>query len=260
MAKDKEETAGLPPPKGAAGEPPAKPESSSDLPNIESPPLSPAGETAEVAPEPAIEPTDLVVFVPEAPSPRVGFRLRPRHKRTARLAASVAFAAVLGAIAGAAASGGFATPKPDTNIAERQSMQRTIAKLTQEVASLKTSMAAANTSAQSLVAKTAERLNSAPEITGSIRPAPAAVPTPPPRPAVAAEIRPPVVHDWSIRFVRDGNVFVRGHGDTYLVQLGAPLPGLGPVEAVKRRDGRWLVVTPKGLIVSLRDRRYFEQF
>jgi hypothetical protein len=38
------------------------------------------------------------------------------------------------------------------------------------------------------------------------------------------------------------------------------LPGLGRVEQVKRQDGRWMVLTPKGMIVSLRDRRYFEQF
>jgi len=53
---------------------------------------------------------------------------------------------------------------------------------------------------------------------------------------------------------------VQGHGDIYQVVPGAPLPGLGPVERVKRQDGRWVVVTPKGIIVSMRDRRYFEQF
>ena len=101
---------------------------------------------------------------------------------------------------------------------------------------------------------------SAPEVTGSIPLPKATVPTPTPRPAIAAKMRPAVVHDWSIRYVRDGYVYVQGYGDTYQVQLGAPLPGLGPVEAVKRQDGRWYVVTPKGLIVSMRDRRYFEQF
>jgi len=53
---------------------------------------------------------------------------------------------------------------------------------------------------------------------------------------------------------------VQGHGDIYRVSIGAPLPGLGRVEQVKRQDGRWMVLTPKGIIVSLRDRRYFEQF
>ncbi len=269
MAEDKEEIAGLPPPKGAAGQPPAKPESSSDLPNIESPPLSPAGETAEAAPQPAIEPTDLVVLAPEAASPRQSFRFKPRHKRAALLAASVAFAAALGVVIGAMAASQFIAPAriEAANLSERTAMQRSIGQLSKEIAALKESIAAADTSARSMAHKTTERLsstterlNSAPEITGSIPLAPAAIPTPTPRPAIAAEIRPAVVHDWSISYVRDGYLYVRGHGDTYQVQLGAPLPGLGPVEAVKRQDGRWLVVTPKGLIVSLRDRRYFEQF
>ena len=50
------------------------------------------------------------------------------------------------------------------------------------------------------------------------------------------------------------------HGEVYQVVLGAPLPGLGPVESIKRQDGRWVVTTPKGIIVSMRDRRYFEEF
>jgi hypothetical protein len=70
-----------------------------------------------------------------------------------------------------------------------------------------------------------------------------------------------IVSDWSIRETRDGYVYVQGHGgDIYQVVPGAPLPGLGPVAQIKRQDGRWMVVTPKGIIVSMRDRRYFEQF
>ena len=33
---------------------------------------------------------------------------------------------------------------------------------------------------------------------------------------------------------------------------GANLPGLGKVETIRRQDGRWVVVTPKGFIVSQR--------
>jgi hypothetical protein len=264
MAEDKEETTGLPPPKGAAGEPPAKPESNSELPNIESPPLSPAGETGQAAPEPAIEPTDLVVFAPEASSPRARLRFKPRHKRAALLAASVALAAALGVVIGAVATNQFAAParQQAASLSDRLAMQRSIGQLSKEIAALKASIATADTATamRSTMPKTSERLPSAPEITGSIPLAKAAVPTPTPRPAITANIRPAVVRDWSIRYVRDGDVYVRGHGDTYQVQLGAPLPGLGPVEAVKRQDGRWYVVTPKGLIVSMRDRRYFEQF
>lgn len=264
MAEDSDENAGTLPSKGAADEPPAKADSSSNLPNIESPPLSPAGETAPAAPEPAIEPTDLVVFAPGVSSPRASIRIRPRHKRTALLAASVAIAAALGVVIGAVAANQFAAlgRQQAAGLSDRTAMQRSIGKLSKEVAALKASVATANKSARGEVTKITERLRSAPEITGSIPESPAAAPTPlpAPRPAVAAETRPPVVHDWSIRYVRDGYVYVRGYGDTYQVQLGAPLPGLGPVQAVKHQHGRWLVVTPKGLIVSLRDRRYFERF
>jgi hypothetical protein len=68
------------------------------------------------------------------------------------------------------------------------------------------------------------------------------------------------VQGWEIRDARDGYVYVQGHGDIYQVVPGAPLPGLGPVESVKRTDGRWVVTTRKGIIVSMRDRRYFESF
>jgi hypothetical protein len=86
-------------------------------------------------------------------------------------------------------------------------------------------------------------------------------PVPTPRPAIAAveaPVRLAVVPDWNIRSARDGMAFVEGHGEIYQAVLGAPLPGLGPVQTIKREDGRWMVVTPRGIIVSMRDRRYFE--
>ena len=64
--------------------------------------------------------------------------------------------------------------------------------------------------------------------------------------------------DWTIHDVYGGFVYVKGHGDIYRPRAARPCRGSGPIEAIKRRDGRWVVVTPKGLIVSQRDRRYFE--
>ena len=103
-------------------------------------------------------------------------------------------------------------------------------------------------------------------VTGSVPPqtqAAAAAPLRAARPEPAAAAMQPrlsIVPDWTSHDTRDGFVYVQGHGDIYQVVPGAPLPGLGPVEQIKRQDGRWLVVTPKGIIVSMRDRRYFEQF
>jgi hypothetical protein len=61
-----------------------------------------------------------------------------------------------------------------------------------------------------------------------------------------------ILADWSIRDAHDGYVTVQGHGDAYRVVPGTPLPGLGPVEQIKRQDGHWVVVTPKGIIVPRR--------
>ena len=236
------------------------------LPNIESPPLSPGTESPAIAsdmPEPALEP-----IVAEAPAPRPSLVLRARHKRYAVLAASVTFAAALGAVVGALASGEFSTPaRPDAAVVEQnQAMAQSIARLGEEITTLKASLEQANKSAHTQIAKISERLeHAAAEITGSISAPQTTAPVPRPAPRLAAaEIQPPartpVVSGWTIRDSRNGYVFVESHGEVYQVVLGAPLPGLGPVQSVKRQDGRWIVLTPKGIIVSMRDRRYFEEF
>jgi hypothetical protein len=254
----------------------------SELPTVESPSISPA--TPEPAtepaieltaqPEPAIEPAAAVAAAPVSAT-AWRFRFNARHKRNALLAASVAIAAALGAVVGAVASGGFAAPaRPDVAaVEETKALQQSIGRMAKEISTLKTSIEAANKSAHLQIAKISERVDRAAsaEITGSISapqtvvPVPTPVPTPRPAPRLAAvEVQPParpsVVQDWAIRDARDGFVYVQSHGDTYQVVLGAPLPGLGAVESVKRQDGRWVVTTPKGIIVSMRDRRYFESF
>jgi hypothetical protein len=237
-----------------------KTENNKDLPTVESPPLSPASEEPSVAPEPKIEPASSPADDGAAlPLPAARLYLRPRHKRQAILAASVTIAACIGAIIGALAMSGMSAPAPDRAAQhERQAMQQSIDKLNEQIAALKADIEAGSKSARSQIAKISERLNHpptlAPETTGSIPVPPATVPTPQPRP----EIHAAAVRDWSIHDVRDGFVYVRGHGDIYQVVLGAPLPGLGPVQQIKRQDGRWVVVTPKGVIVAQRDRRFFE--
>ncbi len=234
-----------------------KPEAKSDLPAVESPPLSPAGEVIPL-PAPRVEPT--IAPEPDETSaalpPAWRRRMRARHQRQAVLAASVTIAACIGAIIGALAMSGMSTPTPDkTALHERETVQQSIAQLNKQIAALKADIDAGSKSARSQIAKISERLNrpSEPEATGSIAP-PATVPTPTPRP----DMRATVVHDWRIYNVRDGIVAVEGHGEIYEIGIGAPLPGLGPVQQIKRENGRWVVVTPHGLIVSQRDRRFFE--
>jgi hypothetical protein len=176
------------------------------------------------------------------------------------------------------AGGGFSAPtlaKPNVAaIEENKAMQQSIARLGKEVTTLKASLDAANKSARAQIAKISDRLEqTSADITGSISapqtaapaPAPIAAPLPRPAPRVAAIAPPPpartaIAQGWTIRDTRGGYVYVENRGEIYQVLLGVPLPGLGPVESVKRQDGRWVVTTPKGIIVSIRDRRYFEEF
>jgi len=267
----------------AAGGTPSK----SELPMVESPSISPAND--ESTAEPVIADTSVAdrllsatlasrtAILEQAKKmttalstvPRV--TLTRRRKRYALLAASMALVGAFGAIVGAAASGGFTTPVPRIDavaVEERNAMQQTITQLAKEVATLKTGLEAANKSTRTQLAKLTERVDrtaSADLVTGSISAPQTAAPLPTPRPApriAAADSQPParpvVVQGWVVREARDGFVYVQGHGDIYQVVPGAPLPGLGPVESIKRQDGRWVVTTPKGIIVSMRDRRYFE--
>jgi hypothetical protein len=248
MAEDIEKSGEAAKPQIAA----PKSELNKDLPMVESPPLSPAGGEPSVSPEPIASPADDGAVLPLPAAARL--RVRPRHKRQAILAASVTIAACIGAIIGALAMSGASALPDRAALHEREAMQQSIGKLDKEIVALKAELEAGTKSARSQIAKISERLRGAPETTGSIATIPAAIPTPIPRP----DIRASVVRDWRIYNVRDGIVAVEGHGEIYEIGIGAPLPGLGPVEQIKRQDGRWVVMTPKGMIVSQRDRRYFE--
>ena len=81
------------------------------------------------------------------------------------------------------------------------------------------------------------------EVTGSIsKPVLAA-----PKSMVA---RLPTVDGWVLHEVNDGAATIEGRSGLFEVLAGDPVPGVGRVEAVRRQDGRWVVVTNRGLIVS----------
>ena len=194
------------------------------------------------------------------------FTFNVQHQRNALLAASVAIAAAIGTVVGTIGTGGFAPPEriDVVGLEETKAMQQSIARMAKEITTLKASVEAANKTANTQIAKITERFDraGAADITSSISAPQTTTPLPSPRPApraTAVDIgRPLVVQGWTIRNARDGFIYVEGHGEVYQVVPGAPLPGLGVVESIKRQDGRWMVVTPKGIIISMRDRRYFE--
>ena len=62
--------------------------------------------------------------------------------------------------------------------------------------------------------------------------------------------RLPTLEDWALRDVAYGGALIDGRRGTYEVYAGDMIPGLGRVDAIRRQDGRWVVVTSRGLIVA----------
>ena len=87
------------------------------------------------------------------------------------------------------------------------------------------------------------------DVTGTVTaPATAAsAPAAPPKPEVA---RLPTVDGWVLRDVANGGALIEGRQGMYEVYAGDPVPGLGRIDAIRKQDGRWVVVTTKGLIVA----------
>ena len=268
----------------AAPKPDSAPEATAaktELPAAESPPLLPTGESPVNYPsveslavaetvEPTVAPTiEPVSRTDSATAPRMPTQwpcvpLGPRHKQYAILATSLTLVAAIGATFGALATVGFSRQPTDTAlIEENKAMQQSIARLGQEITALKANLDQANKSAHSDLAKISERLaHATAEITNSVSAPQTAAPqaatrTPLPRRAPervpAAELPTTIVPGWTIWRIRNGYVYVAGRGEVFEASIGAVLPGLGPVQSVRRQDGHWLVQTSKGIIVSTRD-------
>jgi hypothetical protein len=128
-----------------------------------------------------------------------------------------------------------------------------LAKLSETVEKLRTAAAAAPAAAPVAAAAAAPpaAAPAAPkESTGSIQTAnaaPAQVPLPAPKPEVA---RLPTVEGWVLRDVGNGSALIEGRQGIFEVYAGDPIPGLGRIDAIRKQDGRWVVITSRGLIVG----------
>jgi hypothetical protein len=60
----------------------------------------------------------------------------------------------------------------------------------------------------------------------------------------------PTVEGWVLRGVANGIALIESRRGIFEVYAGDLVPGAGRVDAIRRQDGRWVVVTSKGLIVS----------
>jgi hypothetical protein len=84
-------------------------------------------------------------------------------------------------------------------------------------------------------------------VTGSVTPPATTAAAVAPKPEIG---RLPTVDGWVLRDVSNGGALIEGRRGLYEVYAGDPVPGLGRVDAIRRQDGRWVVVTSKGLIVA----------
>jgi hypothetical protein len=227
---------------------------------------------------------------PKVKAAPVSAREAKPKSRFGLLAATLAFSAGLGAAAGAVGvplvaqsfqPATAAAPAGDTT-AEAQAIKGMIAQLATDVSALRTAVEQSG-KATTPVNKLAERLDRieraqaepaaklakigeaierlerraqapaavpaqavapASDVTGSI-PKPTATP-------VEAKPKPTIIEDYVVRKVFDGVALVEGRRGIIEVEPGMSLPGAGRVEEIRRQDGRWVVVTNKGLILSTR--------
>jgi hypothetical protein len=70
--------------------------------------------------------------------------------------------------------------------------------------------------------------------------------------AQPAPPKPPVLGGWAIRDVFRGRALVVSRRGVFEAAPGLHLPDLGRVEAVTRENGRWVVITEKGIITAQR--------
>ena len=208
-------------------------------------------------------------------------------RRLAALAAVVALAAVAGALGGAVATAGFGHYLGDSaTTAGSSALEATVARIDADIAALKASVEHAAKANTAQFSKTSDRLDkvekaqaepaaklpklsdavdklrvapvasvaaaaapaAAKEVTGSISPPATATPAAAaPKPELA---RLPTLDGWVLRNVSNGAALVEGRRGMFEVYAGDPIPGLGRVDAIRRQDGRWVVVTGKGLIVA----------
>jgi hypothetical protein len=156
-----------------------------------------------------------------------------------------------------------------------QATQTALTQLRAEVAALKASVEATNRSAGAQYTKLVERFDrlermqsaggksdaalpkeaakeTARETTGSVTLPSATAATAAPLAPVPAPVAA-IVPGWAVRDVYRGVAMLQSRlGGMIEVEPGDVLPGLGRIEAIRRQEGRWVVVTSKGTITSMR--------
>ena len=198
-----------------------------------------------------------------------------RRSRFILLAASVAVAAVVGSFAGALTASGIGRFLPANTAtpasADAKDVLRALKAQLAELSSIRADLDNATRNANGQFAKITDRLdhveraqidpgvklahiadtvdrldkqmNVAPETTGSIKQSDA--------PAGDPKLTDRILEGWVVHEVQGSRALIESrYGGIFDVGVGSVLPGVGRVDAVKRQDGQWVVVTARGIITS----------
>jgi hypothetical protein len=247
------------------------------------PKIEPKNEAPTLPPAQIMPPRFIMATHRSEPKTAKPAAAKPRSARFALLAACVAIAASFGAIGGSLGVAKFgpmiAPPQPEiVSVAkehvadEIKGLKDTVAQLrahtkslNDNLAAFKNSITAANTAQNTQIGKLAETLDRvekgqaeqrklaaqpAPETTGSIANQKQAAVVPMVLGEPPTTLKPPVLQDFVVRRVYDGAALIEGRNGIIEVEVGASAPGLGRIEAIKRQDGRWVVVTARGLVMG----------
>jgi hypothetical protein len=251
-------------------EPPAAELPLAELPKVEAPKLAEPPVAPTVAPSAqAACPADAAIPPIVAPMPVANANVRSRY---ALLAASCMIAVGIGAIGGALAATAFmiSAPAPTANADVTAAI---IAQLRTDLSALRTSVEGGAKATNAQLAKMTERFEryeraqseplakiskavealdrlekraeftSGRDTTGSVTQPIAVTP--------ASASQPQTVDGWVVRDVYRGTAIIQGRRFGMLeVEAGDTVPGVGRVEAIRKQDGRWIVVTSKGVIGS----------
>ena len=191
------------------------------------------------------------------------------------LAACLALAAALGGMVGALTAFSLARPQTAPVITagkisseEIQTLKENVVQARVDLAALKASVDAGNRGASTQFTKIAERiermernaaepaarLNKAVESIERIARAEGAASlkdvTASIAPREAAAAKPSSLEGWVLRDVYRGTAFLEGRNGIIEVEQGDLVPGLGRIDAIRKQDGRWVVVTSKGTIAA----------
>jgi hypothetical protein len=205
-----------------------------------------------------------------------------RRRRIAAVAAVLALATVAGGLAGAISTAALMRSPSSGAVTDSRALEASVVRIDADVLALKSGlennsrMAASRldriekaqaepTARLARLSEAVEKLHAA----SVLLPAPPAVAVPAgttiaakdvtgsvsPQPAPMTEAKPevgrlPTVEGWVLRDVAYGGALIQSRRGLYEVYAGDPVPGLGRVDAIRRQDGRWVVVTSRGLIVA----------